>query len=315
MTMVDNDAAYRMGAILAPQQQQPGILGWLQSPQAQGLAQGLLAASQPSPYPVSFGQALGMGMQGAQQAGDKDRARKLEELMLELKLKQAQQSQQNPLAARGGATGALVEEYMRSTGASFPEALQAVQTGFRQNTLMQDGQLQPIPGAIQAKQQFKQAEAQGSAYGKEQGEKSATLTSMEANMPQLEKTVNRLSELGKKATYTMAGRAGDTARREAGLPVGEGAIARAEYISLVDNQILPLLRQTFGAQFTQKEGESLKITLGDPNKSPEEKDAVLRSFIQQKMATIDSLRRETGEPVAPSSSDYVIDYNDYFGGK
>lgn len=138
--------------------------------------------------------------------------------------------------------------------------------------------------------------------GTEAGEKEATLRANMAVLPQLEETVQRLSELGKKATYTMAGRAVDAARREAGADPREGAVARAEYISLVDNQILPLLRQTFGAQFTQKEGESLKITLGDPNKSPEEKDAVLRSFIQQKKANIESLKREMNlDTIVPSN--------------
>lgn len=113
-----------------------------------------------------------------------------------------------------------------------------------------------------------------------------------ASMPQLEQTVRQLSDLGKVATYTKAGQLVDVVRRETGQEPRESAIARKEYISLVDNQILPLLRQTFGAQFTQKEGESLKVTLGDPNATPEEKDAVLRSFIEQKKATIETMQRK-----------------------
>lgn len=113
-----------------------------------------------------------------------------------------------------------------------------------------------------------------------------------ASMPQLEQTVRQLSDLGKVATYTKAGQLVDVVRRETGQEPRESAIARKEYISLVDNQILPLLRQTFGAQFTQKEGESLKVTLGDPNATPEEKDAVLRSFIEQKKATIETMQRQ-----------------------
>jgi len=112
-----------------------------------------------------------------------------------------------------------------------------------------------------------------------------------ATLPQLEQSVKQLSALGKKATYTMAGRGMDTLRRETGQPVGDPAVARAQYISLVDNQILPLLRQTFGAQFTQKEGESLKATLGNPDLAPEEKDAVLQSFIEQKKLTLDTMGR------------------------
>lgn len=130
-----------------------------------------------------------------------------------------------------------------------------------------------------------------------------------ASLPQLEETVQRLRDLGEKATYTMTGRAVDVARRESGMEPREAAVARKEYISLVDNQILPLLRQTFGAQFTQKEGESLKITLGDPNASPAEKDAVLRSFIQQKMATIQTMQRQLGQDPMQASRDAIMQRN------
>lgn len=126
-------------------------------------------------------------------------------------------------------------------------------------------------------------------------EKQSELNERVASMPQLEATVRRLTDLGRVATYTKTGQLVDVVRRETGMEPREAAIARKEYISLVDNQVLPLLRQTFGAQFTQKEGESLKVTLGDPNATPEEKEAVLRSFIQQKQATIETMRRQMGQ--------------------
>ena len=87
------------------------------------------------------------------------------------------------------------------------------------------------------------------------------------------------------------------------MDVGEGAVARKEYITRVDNEILPLLRQTFGAQFTQKEGEALKATLGDPDASPQEKDAVLKSFIQTKKAQVATTRRRIGQQPAGYDSD------------
>jgi len=137
--------------------------------------------------------------------------------------------------------------------------------------------------------------------GKQRAEKEALLASMESKMPNLESVATKLSALGKDATYTYAGRTYDTAKRELGLDPSKGAIARAEYISTVDNEILPLLRDTFGAQFTQQEGESLKATLGDPNKSPAEKDAVLRSFIQTKKSSISGLKKELGKEAAPKA--------------
>jgi len=143
--------------------------------------------------------------------------------------------------------------------------------------------------------------AQQQEFGKARGEKLSLLNSQNAKLPQLLNTVNKLSELGQKATYTSAGLTTDFARRELGISPRESAVARAAYISTVDNQILPLLRDTFGAAFTQKEGESLKVTLGDPNKSPAEKEAVLQSFIQQKVATLNSSAQEIGmNPINPT---------------
>jgi len=134
----------------------------------------------------------------------------------------------------------------------------------------------------------------GSETGKATGESASKLQDIDAMMPRFESLTKELSNLGKKATYTMAGQATDAARRQLGMNVGDAAIARKEYVSKVDNEILPLLRQTFGAAFTVKEGESLRATLGDPNASPEEKDATLRSFIQSKKEEVQSLRRRTG---------------------
>ena len=142
------------------------------------------------------------------------------------------------------------------------------------------------------------ARAAAGQTGKATGEAAASLADIESQLPHLEQLVAELSALGKKATYTKAGQAVDIMRRQAGMDVGEGAVARKEYITRVDNEVLPLLRQTFGAQFTQKEGEALKATLGDPDASPEEKDAVLKSFIQTKIAQVATTRRRIGQQPA-----------------
>jgi len=145
------------------------------------------------------------------------------------------------------------------------------------------------------------AKAHGSETGKGTGEAVVKLEDINSMMPRLDSLTKELSGLGKKATYTAVGQVADAARRQAGLPVGESAIARKEYISKVDNEVLPLLRQTFGAAFTEREGEALRATLGDPNASPEEKDAVLKSFIETKRGQIQSLERRTGaSPTAPA---------------
>lgn len=137
------------------------------------------------------------------------------------------------------------------------------------------------------------AKKQGAEQGQAVGEAIVKLEDVESMMPRLIAVTNELSALGKKATYTTTGKVRDVIKRELGMDVGDSAVARKEYISKVDNEILPLLRQTFGAAFTQKEGDSLKATLGDPDVSPPEKDAVLRSFIQTKKGQIAALQRRT----------------------
>jgi hypothetical protein len=142
--------------------------------------------------------------------------------------------------------------------------------------------------------QIKGAESRAGEIGKQTGEKETLYKSAISRLPQLNKTVDALSALGKEASYTYGGRGIDAIARQVGVTT-DTAKARAEYISKVDNEILPLLRDTFGAAFTQKEGETLKATLGAPNMSPQEKDAVLRSFITSKYDTLESMGREIGQ--------------------
>lgn len=122
--------------------------------------------------------------------------------------------------------------------------------------------------------------------GGEQGVAAALHGSLSSKLPGLQKVVADLEVLADQATYTKAGQARDFAMKELGMEPTESAVARAKYIAMVDNQVLPMLRDTFGAQFTVVEGETLRKTLGDPNKSPQEKKAVLNAFIQQKVRDI-----------------------------
>lgn len=132
--------------------------------------------------------------------------------------------------------------------------------------------------------------------GKSQGDAAATYQSMASKMPGLEKVVSDLDKLADAATYTWAGRALDTGMAQLGLDPRDAAVARAEYSAKVDNQILPLLKDTFGAQFTQKEGETLRATLGDADKTPAEKKAVLKAFIEQKRRDVEALALQGMNP-------------------
>ncbi len=146
--------------------------------------------------------------------------------------------------------------------------------------------------------------AYDTAYGKGLGENALAAGSLESKMPKLRSTVEQLRTLAKTATYTWAGQGIDEAKKQLGMNPSQAAIDRAAYIAIVDNQILPLLRDTFGAQFTVKEGETLRATLGDPNKSPAEKMAVLDAFIAQKEADVKAMEsRIPGQPTqAPGAN-------------
>jgi hypothetical protein len=135
----------------------------------------------------------------------------------------------------------------------------------------------------------------GAAAGEEQGEAKALYASMTSKMAGLEYTVKELETLADQATYTTGGQLWDEVAKQTGQMPRDAAVARAKYIAVVDNQVLPLLRDTFGSQFTVTEGQSLRATLGDPNKTPQEKKAVLRAFIEQKRRNIEALAMQTGQ--------------------
>lgn len=125
--------------------------------------------------------------------------------------------------------------------------------------------------------------------GAAQGEALASYRSMMSKLPGIETVITELEDLSDKATYTTTGQMLDAGRRQLGMKPRDAALARAEYVAKVDNQVLPMLRDTFGAAFTVKEGETLRATLGDPDKSPAEKKAVLQAFIKQKRRDVEAL--------------------------
>lgn len=87
---------------------QNGIMGILNSPQMQGIAQGLLAASGPTTGPApSLGQALAGGMQRGQQLEQLQRQREMERLMLSLKLKEHERKAKKDNALQEYLTGGM----------------------------------------------------------------------------------------------------------------------------------------------------------------------------------------------------------------
>lgn len=143
---------------------------------------------------------------------------------------------------------------------------------------------------------------------KEAVERGDTLTSLQrskAALPGLTDAVGQLKELATIATSTFGGKLFDGAVKQTGFGSTKGATARAKFIAIVNNQVLPLLKETFGAAFTAQEGEALKATMGDPDASPEEKTAQLDAFIAQKMRDIETRERQLSSTEELSTGEFV----------
>lgn len=184
-----------------------------------------------------------------------------------------------------------------------------VGTGFVQPDPVNPG---TIGGPEIAKDSFTPAydKEAGSGQAKVDVETQAAADSLESKLPGLRAVTAELSDLADKATYTQTGQLWDAIVRETGQMPPEGAIARTKYMAMVDNQVLPLLRDTFGAAFTVKEGETLRATLGDPNKSPVEKKAILEAFIEQKVRDLDALKSRLPDAATdPAIDDLLTKYS------
>ena len=138
------------------------------------------------------------------------------------------------------------------------------------------------------------------AAATEQGEVLTDLSRAEAGLPGLIEATNNLKELAAVATSTFGGRFFDSIAKESGWGSTKGANARAKYIAIIDNQVLPLLKQTFGGAMTEGEGQKLTNTFGDPNASPEQKMLQTEAFIEQKLRDIERLKLQAG--IAPTES-------------
>ena len=148
---------------------------------------------------------------------------------------------------------------------------------------------------LQFKPQIAEAVKLAEKLAAEKGEVITDLARMEAALPGLNESVSQLKELALIATSTFGGNLFDAAVKQTGFGSTDGATAKAKFIAIVNNQVLPLLKQTFGGAFTLQEGESLKATMGDPNGSPAEKMAQLDAFIAQKQRDISSKKTQLGQ--------------------
>lgn len=149
-----------------------------------------------------------------------------------------------------------------------------------------------LKSRLKFKPQIERAISLARSEASRRGETLTDLAKTKAAMPGLLNAVEQLRQLAPIATSTLSGKAFNFVAKELGFGATVGSTARAKFIGIVANQILPLLKPTFGAAFTVQEGEALKAALSDPDAAPAEKMAQLDAFIDQKFRNIQTAQTE-----------------------
>lgn len=171
------------------------------------------------------------------------------------------------------------------------------------------GEAKGAPLVAKAKSEIATAVKLATAEAAARGEALSDLKKAEAGLPGLEEVVGKLRELSTIATFTLTGKAFNLIAKELGFGATKGGTARAAYQATIDNQVLPLLKQTFGAAMTEGEGKRLAATLGDVDAPPEEKQAQLDAFLGSQKRQIENLKREVAPADFTSSSGITFTVN------
>jgi hypothetical protein len=196
-----------------------------------------------------------------------------------------------------GTTGMQNIEYLQGLGYSPEEAAQLYYGGNN-------------PTLNMAAFGKKGSEALDKKLGENYAEDLNTYNNLVANLPTLQTMVDELDTLADKGTHTTLGRIADTVLKEGFDKTSSGALASAAYQAKVNQNLLPLLRQTLGAAFTEKDREELIKTLGDPYATPAIKKDTLKSFITNKQREIESKKRKLDS--YNQGNNGVIDASEYF---
>ena len=125
-----------------------------------------------------------------------------------------------------------------------------------------------------------------------EGKVFSDLNRAQAGLPAIVDLVVNLKGLSNVASSTLGKRGFDAVVRELGFGSTEGGTARAKYIAVVANNLLPLLKTTFGGAFSVEEGNRLLATLGSPNLDANARNAELDAFLESKISQIDGLRAQ-----------------------
>ncbi len=126
----------------------------------------------------------------------------------------------------------------------------------------------------------------------EKGNVFTDLNQLETSLPFLNEAVDKLRELAPLATSTWGGELWGGAVKQLGFGSTKGKTAQEGFTAIVNNQILPLLKPTFGGAMTEGEGKRLAASMGDATASPDVKMAQLTAFIEQKARTIRAKKEE-----------------------
>lgn len=220
--------------------------------------------------------------------------REFAELTVDLSAEDLDRARRVELGLSPRATGSAAQTIARTGTTQDVAASQAIIKGAEAGATEEAKQTQQLA----FKPRIAKAVALAKAEASRKGEVLSNIGQMKAALPGLTDVMEQLKELAPVATSTLAGRGFDLFVKEAGFGSTKGADARAKFIAVINNQVLPLLKPTFGAAFTVEEGKELKATMGDPNATPSQKIEQLNAFIAQKIRDIESAERELGVPSA-----------------
>lgn len=175
-----------------------------------------------------------------------------------------------------------------TTFGNAPQAAATMSQGKESGTQIAKQQFEPVTAGLtqNAKNQSNIAAAAPEAAQKEigqaRGEATVNLATLQSGLPQLNAVVSDLQNLGQAATYTKGGQLYNDALRQLNLQMSAGGDARAEYVSRVDNVLLPSLKAIFGSRVTNYDLQAARSMMVNPDLSPTEKSAQLKAFIDQR---------------------------------
>lgn len=210
-----------------------------------------------------------------------------------------------------GATQVTDPEGNQLTGKARSEAITAANNeGIRIQQERSRGRAQGVADVkAETEPDIQKAIALSKFEGTSLAEDQELLRSMESSMPRLREVTTTLKSLVNDASFTLAGKAWNEIAKQSGFST-EGGTARVRMEAIADNEVLPLLKQTFGAAFTAEEGNRLRATLVNPDATPDAKMATLEAFIDSKEGQIKSLQsKASGLPAGVTEEDISFTMN------